>query len=480
MPHPAPLSPLFHADEGDIFGPIGNHILFVLRAPARHKALSAFCFLSAVALGVAAAWALPSRYEVQASILAQPTPLIGALSNPGLNREGDSPARAAREIVIRRDNLVALCRQTDFVNRYRQSRTPAARARDWLNKTVLRKERTDEQLLDDLVSSLEERLWVAVSPEGTVSIGFTWSDPEIAYQIVQAAVQSFLETRSASEIGAMGDAIAILHGHDTQVQSAIAAAIEQLDAKERSLRAEAAPRPRPIALPASAPRPDAETQQLGDLLAARRRALAEVDDIRRRRLAELQLELSQQLTVFAPGHPTVEGTRQAIASLESPSPQAERLRSEIAQLEHELAARARETAGDASGLPSPPQGNDGVAVARLRLAANDDPALAYERGQLEGLLRQHSGLLERIESARIELDAARTAFQQRYSIITPPRRPRGPMKPYRLMYALGGVFLGIAAACGLAALVDVCGGRVVERWQLEKGMSLPVIVEIRR
>lgn len=461
-------------DDGDVFGPLARAAVLVLHAPRRHRALAAGVTAAGVVLGLVAAIVLPVKYEVRATILAQRAGLIGTLSNPGVNREWDAPTRAAREVVTSHDNLVALSRQTDFAARYLETRAPIVRARDWVKANVFRIRRTDARLQDDLVSALQDRLQVFVTPEGTVTIAFTWSDPDIAYQIVDAAVQSFLETRNASEIGGMGEAITILETHDAGVQRAIAGAIAQLDEKERALRIRTVVR-RPAAPAAQAPVSD-ELVRLQGLLAAKQRALADVEDFRARRTSELQGELAQELATLAPAHPTVQSTRRALAALDAPSPQVAQLKAEIAQLQQDVAKHGGNPAAPAV---APALARD-LAEARARVAEDLDPRLEYEREQLASLLRRHANLLDRIESARIELDTAQAAFQQRYRVIAPPKRPRGPLKPYRLLYFLVGAVLGVAGGLGAATLADVKAGRVVERWQVEESLDLPVLIEIRR
>ena len=65
-------------------------------------------------------------------------------------------------------------------------------------------------------------------------------------------------------------------------------------------------------------------------------------------------------------------------------------------------------------------------------------------------------------------------------MIAPPRQPRDPNRPYELLAALGGVLGGLALACFAAVAADLAGGKVVERWQVERTLALPVIGELPR
>lgn len=443
---------------------------FVLRAPLRHRRLAAASFLAVAVLGVLALWLVPIRWEVTATVLAQRSALMGTLSNPGMNREWDTPTRSARELLIRRDNLVALCQQIGLVDRYLAARAPAVRARDWLLAKLTGRERDREHLLEGLVDTLDDRLWVVVTPEGAVTIGFTWSDRDIAFQVVQAAIQSFMEERYATEIRMVGETITILQGHDARVQKEIAATISQLEEKSRALRIRSAPlAPRP-----PAPQ-DEEVARLEGTLGARRRALTDLEEFRRQRLAELQSQLAQQAGVYAQEHPLVVSTRRAMESVSGPSPQIEALRMEVHDLEGQISRRG----GRVDTSPASVARGEWAQAVRMRLEA-EDPRLEYERRQLELLLRQHSNLLERIDAARIEMDTAQAGFKYRYSVVTPPQLPRSPAKPYGLLFVGGGIAGGIALALFLSTAADIRSGRILERWQVERQLGLPVLTEIRK
>ncbi len=447
---------------------------FVLRSVARHRWLAALVMVSVAGLAALSWWALPFRYQVQARLLAQRTPLMATLSNPGMNRDWDAPTRAAREVLIRRDNLVGLIKQTDFLNRYLATRAPAVRARDWLVERLTREERDEAVLMDSLLDTLEERLWVVVGSEGTVTITFEWSDSDLAFNLVDAAVQSFIEARHASEITAVGETIAIMQGHDARVQGEIMATIQQVEQKERTLRIRSGP-PRIVRPPLRVPAQDEELSRLQAQLAARQRALADLEEFRQRRIAELQAQLAQQRTMYAAQHPALVATRQAVESLSGPSPQIEVLRAETMALERDIAAHGgsqRDLAAESDAI----QGQ--LLETRMRLLETGDPRLEYERAQLQLLVRQHSQLLERIAAARVEMDTAQASFKYRYSVITPPQMPRGPVRPYALLIVLSGLLGGFAMALFSCALIDLRSGLVVEAWQAERRFELPLLARM--
>lgn len=471
---PAPGSPGSQGADLFDFGLLQRYAGLVLRAPVRHKLVAGVSFLTVMAGAVVAIYMLPPRYRVEASVLALRNPLMSALTNPGVNRDWDAPTRAARETVLRRDNLVSLCKQTDFVERYLATRAPAVRARDWLYE-ALGQERSKERLLRDLVDTLERRLWVTVGSEGTVTVAFEWSNADLAYRMVDAALQSFLEARHVSEISIVGETLSILEVHAARIQRESAEAITRLEERERQLGSPRQSRP---AVRRRLVR-DEDLVRLGSVLAARQRALADVEEFRRRRLEELQAQMAQYQTQYAPGHPAIASLRQNIEGLNAPSPQIQSLRGEIHDLENEITRRGGTVPqAGIGGLALPP---DDLAISDLRSRlADDDPRFEYERSQLQLLVRQYSSLRDRIDAARVELDTARAAFKYRYSVITPPQMPKRPVSINPPRVLLGALLGGLAFAIFAAAMVDLFSGRPVEAWQVEDKLGIVILSELHK
>ncbi|HSN13093.1 MAG TPA: hypothetical protein VLT61_00575 [Anaeromyxobacteraceae bacterium] len=471
------LPPAPAAEDQDLFelGLIRDYVGFVLRAASRHRVLAAATFGAVLTLAIVALNTVPIRWQVQASLLAQRSQLMDAISNPGLNRDWDAPSRSARDVVMRRENLLALCKQTNFVDRYLAGRAPAVRLRDWLFGLLGAEEVTREERLDALVDGMDEWLWVTSTAEGKVTITFVWPDKDLAFAMVEAAVQSFMEQRYVSEITVVGETISILEGHDASVQKEIANSITLLERKERALRIRTTPR----AVPALRARVDGDEDlaRLENTLTARRRALNDLEDYRARRMVELQSQLAQLLGVYAAGHPAVVGAQRAVESASQPSPQIDALRLEVQELERQVRQRGGQAGGSAATALAVQGELDDLARVRLETA---DPRLEYERRQLDVQLRQHSHLLERIAAARVEMDTAKAAFKYRYSVISPPQLPRKPVKPYLMIFLLGGLVGGAALALFVSTVADLRAGRVLERWQVERDLELPVLAELRR
>jgi uncharacterized protein involved in exopolysaccharide biosynthesis len=464
---------------GDLFDYrlVRDVVGFVIRSTWRHRLLASVCAVSVLLAAASTLWLLPRRWQVQTRLLAQKNPVMWTLSNPGLPRpyDWDTPSRAARETVLRRDNLVALCRQTGFVDKYLASRAPAVVAWHWV-RDLVGPPKTREMLLDDLVDTLHDRLWVEVASEGLVTITFEWSNRDIAYQMVQAALDNFLEVRHTQELAMVGETISIIELHASKLQRQIDEGVDTLRSKEALYRRTGTPLPRRVASPAR-PRPvDDDVARLKGLLIAKRRALSDLEEFRQRRAEELQAQLSKLQATYADQHPDVVSARQNLEALSGPSPQINALHDEVLALEKEIVRRGGQV-GDQLRESVPLAITESELSFSLPSQEQEDPRLEYERGQLRLLLRQYTSLLERIQGARMELDTVKAAFKYRYTVITPPQLPKKPFRPNPLLVLVAGLIGGVSFGVFAAVLVDLRSGRILERWQIERGLGIPVLAE---
>lgn len=86
----------------------------------------------------------------------------------------------------------------------------------------------------------------------------------------------------------------------------------------------------------------------------------------------------------------------------------------------------------------------------------------------------------RIDGARIEQDTARAAFKYRYSVVRPASVPKKPVKPdVAVILVLSGV-LALFSALVAGALRDWLSGRLVEPWQVERALELPVLAQVKQ
>jgi hypothetical protein len=237
-----------------------------------------------------------------------------------------------------------------------------------------------------------------------------------------------------------------------------------------------------------APRPkvvDQETAQLKVLLVAKRRTVTDLEDSRRHRLAELQSQLAQNKAMYSESHPIVVDLKQSIALLSLESPQLQQLHREEAALAADYERKAGKPLTETSEtevaqvLP-PPLPPEIQTVRREQPGEDEDPGWDFARARLKFALNNFESLRERIDGARIELDAARAAFKYRYTVVKPPMLPKAPIKPKAGPMMAGGLIGGLLLAVLAAVLADVRAGRLHQRWQVERALDLPVLAEVRK
>jgi len=151
------------------------------------------------------------------------------------------------------------------------------------------------------------------------------------------------------------------------------------------------------------------------------------------------------------------------------------LKAELSPLEAELRKRgyvdpsAREV-----GRPPPV-----VIQAEIDPREDEDPQIGYAKEQVRFALSTYNSFVDRVEAARLELDSARAAFKYRYTIIHPAQRPRGPIKPKPKLVLGASAIAGLALAFLSAAFVDLRSRKLLENWQVERVLKLPLLGELR-
>ncbi|HMI91545.1 MAG TPA: hypothetical protein VK509_09295, partial [Polyangiales bacterium] len=505
-PHLSPGRPDAGADEDEEGGldlaAIRDYAGFVLGAPRRHKLLAIAVLLAIFGLTRALVWALPRTYHVESTLLAQIVHIdkVASLTGQSIPDSEDAPTKLARQTVLRNDNLMRLVEETNLTKEWDRTRSPVHRIKDSL-MAKLGGVPSEADRFAALVAMLESRISVNLTTEwngeGTVTFAVDWPDPEMAFRLCTATQQNFLEARHISEIDNYVEGIALLRARAESVRHEIdAAALRIEEARtERSAptgpsepsagetRPDAPRRPRPVAAPA-APPPDpvkmAEAARLKASLEGKAVAIHDLEDIRRRRLLELQARLAELRAIYADSHPLVMDTVRTIDVMSKESPQVAQLRQE----ETELRARYREMAGNEPdqvtvGLTQVLTRRSGSAAAvsndmRSSLGQvaspeeGDDRGMEFLRAQLRMHMSTYDRLMERIDSVQMELDTAEAAFKYRYTVIHPAQMPNAPSKPNVGLIVAGGIIFAFLLALAAAVVADILDGRILKRWQVER------------
>jgi uncharacterized protein involved in exopolysaccharide biosynthesis len=467
-------------DDDDLFGLTDARLAagFVRRSVRRRGRLAAAVFGVVVVATAALYLAWPRTYHTEVRLLAQRNLVMPALGNPHrtVPADSDAPTRLAAETVMKRENLLSVIRATRLTEEWDRTRAPILKLKDRILRP-LGGAPSQEDKLEALIGLLRKKAWVSAD-EGTVTIGIDWRNAATACRIVERMQQNFLEERHASEVSSIADAISILEGHAAAVRGTIESAAAEV-------RRSPAPVARRVsfARPPSAPRAargDPALTSLEVLLEGKRRAIADLEEFRQKRLAQLHTLLAEQKNTYGPAHPAIAETEQSIESISAESPQIAALMREESELVDEI--RRHGGGAPAAASEAPPAGAAASSPASPTVLIPEPaaaPPLSYAQSRLKSAIAAYEDLLERLEGARIELDTARAAFKYRYGVISPAQVPKKPVSPTPIFLALG---LVLALALGVAAAIcaDLRGGRIVESWQVERFLGPEVLAEVAR
>ncbi len=470
-------------ESGFDSGQLLDYLSYIGRALRLHPRLAACVFVALAGATLGLVSILPKKYHVESTLLAQNNQVIAALGNPSrvFPREDVAPTRSVNETVLSRDNLVALVKQVGLVERWKQRFTLRARLRRLANQVLGRRALSDDELVDALVFLLQTNL-VAWSADNRVVIGVTWDDADTAARIVEAAQQNFMERRHVTDTGLIGESIALLDG-------ALGAARQEVEAAmavARGKRQEAAragallPFPSFAAPSTSTGKPaDQALARLRVLVESKRRAAQDLEDFRRRRLGELQSQLAEQKAVYAESHPVILNLRQSLESLGQDSPQLAALRHELQDLEAQYVAKGGTLREAESASVAEPRLIPTIIAPERDARENRDPAEDYAQSRLSAAITRYNTLVDRMANARMELDAARAAFQYRYMVVDPPRPPQKPVGGAKALGLLAaGLLAAFLLATSAAVAAEARSGLIVQRWQVQRSLGLEVLTEL--
>jgi uncharacterized protein involved in exopolysaccharide biosynthesis len=475
------------ATAGSDFALVRDFAGFCLRAPIRHRRLSLGVFLAVAVISLAAAFLMPRSYVVNTKILGQRNLVMPSLGNPrrSVPSDSDAPTRAARDVILGRDNLVAIIKETDLLARWSAERHPLLRVKDRVYE-IARGPLSEEDRLRALVGVLEKRLQVQAD-DSTIRISIEWPSAETAFRIVSCAERNFLEGRKAAEVAVIADTIEILKAEADRQREAVDAAFSRVvdlrrDAGDaprlpRVTAAVAAPGPKTEVVTVPLP-PAPEERQIASRLDEKRRAIRAIEEPRQQRIAQLEADLSRLRTSYNAAHPAVLQAEADLVAARLEPPQLAELRQE----ERDLVARLADLPGGerrvTRTVPRARGESSGASVVVDASPHEDEPELATAKTKLTAATHKYEDLMDRVDAARIELHTAQAAFKYRYTVVDPPEVPKEAKRPNRALLISFGVVLGALLGVFAAAARDLAGGRFLEAWQVRRRLALPVLAEI--
>ena len=451
-------------------------VTFAARAARRRMTLTVLVIALGLVLTAVAEYLAPRTYEVEARVLVLRSGLAAALmgSTNSITPDEKRDAKEYEEQIRSRANIEAIVRDCKLVERWDQNLSPLRRLIDHVGPKVGRPVPTKEAKFNTLAAVLEKQLKVTIDTS-TVIMSVDWPDPVLAHDIIHAAVEKFTAARYATEVGVIPESIAILERYaddargDMERASATmresrhpVASTTPPPARESRDSRETVEAPRP-----AAPKADPATSaRLAEVQAQLKSITAERDQ----RLSELNNQLTEMSTTYAPAHPDVVALKATIEATRKDPPALIDLKNEEVALLGPL--------GQSDGEP-----RRVVHHSSSTTAAAPAPELpsAEQTGESQdrfgAALRRYEALRNRIDEAKIEERTADANFNHRYQVVHPAEYPLGPKSPVTLLVGVGGGLLTVLLILAAAAVADLVSGQFFEPRRVRDSLKLPVLGE---
>lgn len=444
---------------------------FALRAVRRRRRFALTCWIATIALAIVGLVVMPKTYRVDSRILTHPAYILPSLSHPNrpipVEEQSQRGTRGAAELIKSRETLSNIIDDVGLMKNWAKTRGLGGRLADGIRNLFVGKPK-DSEFREMLVETLDKNLTPMVEGD-VVSITLNWHHAQSAVAIVEAAQRRFLEERHERDMGEIRETMKILERSVIAAKPGLDAATERLRTAAAARRAgRRIPAPRAIARPA-------ETEKSTEMSRAEQDLNKKREEIQRiqggydQRVRTAESRLKELRGSLAPTHPDVVD---AVREVE----QASRAPEELASLRAEelmLAQQVRQLGG--SGTP---RNADLIQEATAALSPGNDPEMERIVREYQSVEAGYRDVENRLEDARIELQAADAAFNYRYRVTVPPVLPRKPIKPNALLTILAACMGGLFVAVVMAGYADFRSGKVLETWQIHRILGLKLLGEI--
>jgi polysaccharide chain length determinant protein (PEP-CTERM system associated) len=343
-----------------------------------------------------------------------------------------------------------------------------------IDRTGLEARARTVEAREQLLTSLAKDIQIRTQTRNLFSIEYRDPNPQLAHDVVQTALNLFMEAATVTDRQQMDNAREF-------VNQQIASYEVQLRQAERR-RAEFQTQYIDIL-------PNAALGGSSRLEAARARVQqvqGQLEDARRRReLTQQQLDTAaaQPAPVISSGggNPRLQEAQRVLADLQlrftDAHPDVRAAQSLVASL------RASGGGGGGGGVRAAPRESQALELMRLRLVDADAEIASLERQEREGLQqverldeiarsapqvqaqflnldrdytvlrRNYEELLARRESLQIAGAARDNSERVRLEVVDPPTLPTQPVAPNRLLFSAGVLVVGLGAGAGLVLLL---------------------------
>jgi len=467
-----------------------SYAAFAIRAIRVRKGLVALLTCVGLALTVAVGVWFPRTFTCTTVLMTVVNPVLDA------ERSGN-PLTGSESLIMRHENLEALIRETDLVNKFKERRPPLLKLKDGIIEWAFGK-LDHKTMVAVLVGTLESKLFVE-SKEDNLTITVNWSDKKTVAELAEATKQGFLKMRHAAEISAFSEKMAILDTHATKLRDEIGGLAEQMNAAFDTRAAQVSKATSPVSAPLAPGAPplvrartaavtDEQLPELREKLVTLKQKLAAAEAEHNARVKDERAKLNELKLRYTPSHPQVVTQEERFAMVsQSPSEVAQQrseatdLAAQIKQRESLLKTAASGGRGQSARAPATGAGDAAVSAEPLpseimQLLARDDgdPALT---AQISGAVVRYGSLRDEVRAAKLSLDTAQAAYNHRYRVVIPVEEPNKPSKPNVALILAVGVLLSLLLALLSPVLLELRKGVLVEYWQVHN-FHLPVLAEL--
>ena len=444
-------------------------VTFASRASRRRTSLTFSVLILGIMLTVVAEYLAPRSYEVEARVLVLRSGLAAALmgnTNP-LNPDEKRDAKEYEEQIRSRADIESIVRDAKLVERWDQNLSPLRRIIDRFGPKIGRPAPTPEMKFNTLAAVLEHQLKVTIDTS-TVIISVDWPDPVLAHDIVQNAVEKFTAARYATEVGVIPESIAILARYADDARSEMERAANTMrDARRPPDAAPARTGTETTRVVVAVPKSDPVTDaRLAEVQTQIRAATEERD----RRVNDLNNQLLEMSTTYAPAHPAVVALKATIDATKQESPALTQLKNEEATLLGKVERAATTHASERVVVHT----RGGTTVAQLPA---EEQTVGGSQDRFEAALRRFEALRGRIDEAKIEERTADANFNHRYQVVHPADFPLAPKSPVTLLVGVFGALLTLLMILATSALADLGSGLFYEPRRVRDRLKLPVLGE---
>src|ERR1700678_153409 len=185
---------------------------FALHSARRRPVVFGVTLGVVAALGVTVGITMPRTYSASVKLLAQRSSTMRVLSGQNLQLDQvDNPTKDVAAMILRRDNIVALVRDAQLLQRVQSGRPAALKFKDRFLASVFgAPSATDREL--GMIYTLERSLKVETEGD-TVEITVDWANPQIAFDLATLVEGNFLEARYDGDVAMVNDSIRVLEDH---------------------------------------------------------------------------------------------------------------------------------------------------------------------------------------------------------------------------------------------------------------------------